>query len=35
MKPLGWKKPRMICVASMTDLFLENVPDGGSTGCSP
>lgn len=26
-KPLGWKKPRMVFVCSMTDLFLEGVPD--------
>ena len=27
LKPLSWKKPRMIFVNSMSDLFHENVPD--------
>ena len=26
-KPLGWKKPRMVFVCSMTDLFLDDFPD--------
>ena len=28
-QPLRWKKPRMIFVCSMGDLFHEDVPDGG------
>ena len=27
LKPCRWRKPRMIFVCSMTDLFLEDVPD--------
>ena len=26
-EPLSWKKPKMIFVNSMSDLFHENVPD--------
>ena len=26
-RPLSWKKPRTVFVCSMTDLFLENIPD--------